>query len=156
LLNECLVHGHDIAKATGRPWPIQRHHALLAMEAFVLPLIAALPPQRVIDLVGKVDLLTAAAVLRRSALFIGNDTGLMHLAAPAGVPTLGLFGPSPIELYAPWGPHTATVATATAFRDLFGPDFDRFTTDTLMDSLSVDAAEDGARRLWARASGQAA
>lgn len=32
LLNECLVHGHDIAKATGRPWPIQRHHALLAIE----------------------------------------------------------------------------------------------------------------------------
>ena len=44
LLNECLVHGHDIAKATGRPWPISRHHALLAIEAFVLPLIAALPP----------------------------------------------------------------------------------------------------------------
>lgn len=44
LLNECLIHGHDIAKATGRPWPIQRHHALLAIEAFVLPLIDALPP----------------------------------------------------------------------------------------------------------------
>lgn len=44
LLNECLIHGHDIATATGRPWPIQRHHALLAIEAFVLPLIAALPP----------------------------------------------------------------------------------------------------------------
>lgn len=44
LLNECLIHGHDIATATGRPWPIQRHHALLAMETFVLPLIAALPP----------------------------------------------------------------------------------------------------------------
>jgi hypothetical protein len=44
LLNECLIHGHDIAKATGRPWPIHRHHALLAIEAFVLPLIAALPP----------------------------------------------------------------------------------------------------------------
>jgi putative sterol carrier protein len=44
LLNECLIHGHDIAKATGRPWPIQRHHALLAIEAFVMPLIAALPP----------------------------------------------------------------------------------------------------------------
>lgn len=34
---------HDIAKATGRLWPIQRHHALLAIEAFVLPVIAALP-----------------------------------------------------------------------------------------------------------------
>jgi hypothetical protein len=43
LLNECLIHGHDLAKATGHPWPIQRHHALLAIEAFVLPLIAALP-----------------------------------------------------------------------------------------------------------------
>ncbi|TCK21953.1 maleylpyruvate isomerase N-terminal domain-containing protein [Pseudonocardia endophytica] len=44
LLNECLIHGHDIATATGRPWPIQRPHALLAIEGFVLPLIAALPP----------------------------------------------------------------------------------------------------------------
>jgi len=44
LLEECLIHGHDIAKATGRPWPIQRHHALLAVEGAVLPLIAALPP----------------------------------------------------------------------------------------------------------------
>ena len=44
LLNECLIHGHDIAKAIGRPWQIQRHHALLAVENGVLPLIAALPP----------------------------------------------------------------------------------------------------------------
>jgi uncharacterized protein (TIGR03083 family) len=44
LLNECLVHGHDIAKATGRPWPIQPRHALLAVEAFLIPLLAALPP----------------------------------------------------------------------------------------------------------------
>ncbi|GAA5149916.1 hypothetical protein GCM10023321_14510 [Pseudonocardia eucalypti] len=44
LLEECLVHGHDIATATGRPWPIGRDHALLAVEAFLVPLIAALPP----------------------------------------------------------------------------------------------------------------
>lgn len=44
LLNECLIHGHDIATALGRPWPIQRHHALLALENFVFPLIATLPP----------------------------------------------------------------------------------------------------------------
>jgi hypothetical protein len=44
LLEECLIHGHDIARATGRPWPIQRHHALLAVEGAALPLIAALPP----------------------------------------------------------------------------------------------------------------
>jgi hypothetical protein len=44
LLEECLIHGHDIASVTGRPWSIQRHHALLAVEGAVLPLIAALPP----------------------------------------------------------------------------------------------------------------
>jgi lipopolysaccharide export system permease protein len=119
------------------------------------PLIASLGP-RAIDLVGKIHLLTVAAVIRRSALFIGNDTGLMHLAAATGTPTLGLFGPSPIDQYSPWGPHTAVVATAIAHRDLIPPDFDRLTTDTLMDSLSVDMAEEAARLLWARVAGKAA
>jgi uncharacterized protein (TIGR03083 family) len=49
LLEECLIHGHDIARATGRPWPIQRHHALLAVEGAVFPLIAALPPTAVLN-----------------------------------------------------------------------------------------------------------
>jgi len=31
---------------------------------------------------------------------------------------------------------------------MFGPGFDHRTTDTLMDGLSVDAAEHAARRLW--------
>jgi hypothetical protein len=44
LLEECLIHGHDIARVTGRSWPIQRNHALLAVEGAVLPLVAALPP----------------------------------------------------------------------------------------------------------------
>jgi hypothetical protein len=49
LLEECLIHGHDIAAATGRSWPIQRHHALLAVEGAVLPLIAALPPTAMLN-----------------------------------------------------------------------------------------------------------
>jgi len=49
LLEECLIHGHDIAGATGRPWPIRRHHALLAVEGGVLPLITALPPTAFVD-----------------------------------------------------------------------------------------------------------
>ncbi|MGI5350336.1 maleylpyruvate isomerase N-terminal domain-containing protein [Streptomyces sp. CA-250714] len=49
LLEECLIHGHDIARATGRPWPIRRRHALLAVEGGVLPLMAALPPTAFLD-----------------------------------------------------------------------------------------------------------
>ncbi|HTV90334.1 MAG TPA: glycosyltransferase family 9 protein [Stellaceae bacterium] len=119
------------------------------------PLLAALSG-RAIDLVGAADLLTAAAVLRRVSLFIGNDTGLMHIAAACGTPTLGLFGPSPVEQYAPWGRCTAAVRTAKTREDLFGPDFDHRTTGTLMDSLSVDMAETAARALWCRAASAAA
>jgi hypothetical protein len=49
LLEECLIHGHDIARATGRPWSIQRHHALLAVEGAVLPLITALRPNAFVN-----------------------------------------------------------------------------------------------------------
>jgi ADP-heptose:LPS heptosyltransferase len=121
-----------------------------------LPLIDAIPANRLIDLVGRVDLLTAAAVLRRCALFIGNDTGLMHIAAAIGTPTLGLFGPSPIEKYAPWGRCTAVVRTEDPPETMFGPGFDHLTTDTLMDSLSVDAAEVAAHQLWRRVASAAA
>jgi ADP-heptose:LPS heptosyltransferase len=125
-------------------------------RAQAAPLLAALAPARIIDLVGKTDLLTAAAVLRRCALFIGNDTGLMHIAAAAGTPTLGLFGPSPVEQYAPWGACTAFVQTTLPREALVGPGFDHRTTETLMDSLSVEMAEAAARQLWRRASSEAA
>lgn len=58
---------------------------------------------RVVDLTGRADLLLGFAALRRARLFIGNDSGLMHMAAAAGTPTLGLFGPSDERLYGPWG-----------------------------------------------------
>jgi heptosyltransferase III len=125
-------------------------------RAQAAPLLAAMPSERVIDLVGRADLLTAASVLRRCILFIGNDTGLMHIAAAAGTPTLGLFGPSPAEQYAPWGRVTAVVQTATPRAELFGPDYDHRTTDTLMDSLSIEAVEAEAVRLWRRAASEAA
>jgi ADP-heptose:LPS heptosyltransferase len=64
---------------------------------------------RLIDTVGRIDLLTAYACLKRVRLFIGNDSGLMHLAAAAGAPTLGLFGPSDDRLYAPWGERARTL-----------------------------------------------
>lgn len=73
---------------------------------------------RMIDLVGKVDLLTAYACLKRAALFLGNETPFMHLAAAAGAPTLGLLGPSDERLYGPWGPNARTVRGARSFDQL--------------------------------------
>ena len=77
------------------------------------PVLAALG-DRAMDLVGRLALPTVAAVLARSALFVGNDSGLMHLAAATGIPTLGLFGPSRVGEYAPAGQRAACVAAPEA------------------------------------------
>jgi ADP-heptose:LPS heptosyltransferase len=81
------------------------------------PVLAAVPRDRVIDLVGREDLLVIYAALRRARLFIGGDSGLMHMAAAAGAPTLGLFGPSDERLYAPWGEKARMVRGSRAFED---------------------------------------
>lgn len=96
------------------------------------PLLDALPGA--IDLVGALSLPQAAACLARCALFVGNDSGLMHLAAAAGAPTLGLFGPTPPSEYAPRGRRAGFVAAAS------------------MDALSVEAALRGARAVMMRVS----
>ncbi|MCW3474094.1 glycosyltransferase family 9 protein [Limobrevibacterium gyesilva] len=74
-------------------------------RALAAPVLDALPGA--IDLCGRLTLPEAAACLARCALFAGNDSGLMHLAAAAGTPTLGLFGPTPAPEYAPAGRRTA-------------------------------------------------
>jgi ADP-heptose:LPS heptosyltransferase len=116
------------------------------------PLLAALPAERVIDLVGRVDLLTAAACLGRTGFFIGNDSGLMHLAAAVGTPTLGLFGPSRDERYRPWGQRAAVVRTPESYEELMGgPDFDAANCGCLMTGLSVEAVIAAAAALKAKA-----
>jgi ADP-heptose:LPS heptosyltransferase len=78
-----------------------------AERAMAAPVLDALP--EAIDLVGRLSLPEVAACLARAALFVGHDSGLMHLAAAAGAPTLGLFGPTPADEYAPAGRHSAVV-----------------------------------------------
>lgn len=83
-----------------------------AERAMAAPLLALLP--EAIDLVGALSLPEAAACLARADLYIGNDSGLMHLAAAAGCPTLGLFGPTPAGEYAPAGCRAVAVRSPDA------------------------------------------
>jgi len=43
------------------------------------------------------------AITRRAALFIGGDTGPMHLAAALGIPVVGIFGPTDPARNGPFG-----------------------------------------------------
>jgi len=72
-------------------------------EAQALPVVAGLPEDQVVDFVGKTTPLQAAKLIRRSDLFVGNDSGLMHTSVAVGRPTVGLFGIGKPAVYGPWG-----------------------------------------------------
>ena len=56
-----------------------------------------------LNLSGKLDLLTTSAVLKKVQLFIGNDSGLGHIASAMNVHTFTIFGPGEPHRYRPWG-----------------------------------------------------
>jgi heptosyltransferase-3 len=45
-----------------------------------------------------------AAIMGHAAFYIGNDSGITHLAAACGLPTIALFGPTDPHIWAPRGP----------------------------------------------------
>ena len=56
-----------------------------------------------LNLSGKLDLLTTSAVLEKVQLFIGNDSGLGHIASAVNINTFTIFGPGEPHRYRPWG-----------------------------------------------------
>jgi heptosyltransferase-2 len=63
---------------------------------------SALPAgTRVVDLVGRTSLRQLVGVIARSAAFVSNDSGAMHVAAALGVPLTAIFGPTDERVTAP-------------------------------------------------------
>lgn len=67
--------------------------------------------QQPIDLIGKTTLKQLAFIIRKSRLFIGGDTGPMHLAVAVGKKVIALFGPTDPQRNGPYGDgHTTLVS----------------------------------------------
>ena len=63
-----------------------------------------MPVGAVENIAGKTSFGELAAQLERCALFIGNDSSPMHLAAAMGIPVIAIFGPSSPQEYGPYPP----------------------------------------------------
>ncbi len=120
------------------------------------PVLNELGPARVINLVGKGDLLDVFACLKRADFYVGNDSGLTHMAAVANIPVLALFGPTKPHLYRPWGKHTAVATTGIPFLDHFKTGNEWLEEKSLMELLTVERAEKAARALWEKVEGEEA
>ena len=55
------------------------------------------------NLAGKTSLVETAAIIEKSSLLVSGDSGVLHIAAGLGKPTVSLFGPSNIKKWAPKG-----------------------------------------------------
>lgn len=109
------------ATKSANRWPPERFGALAAAlrrrglgplaliggpgdrEAADLALAAGAQQAGALDLVGRSSLLELIALLHRARLFVGADTGPMHLAAAVGCPVLALFGAADERRTGPYG-----------------------------------------------------
>jgi lipopolysaccharide heptosyltransferase II len=106
---------------TAKRWPLERYRELvgrlvLELNAQVLLIGGpddaelthalldglAVPEGAVIDLAGKTSIGELAAQIAVCALFIGNDSSPMHLAAAVGTPIIAIFGPTSPQEYGPY------------------------------------------------------
>ncbi|MGV8073363.1 MAG: glycosyltransferase family 9 protein [Syntrophobacteraceae bacterium] len=108
-------------------WPLQRWWALLRWLSLDLgrPVVMALGPadellrdfaaeaQKLgVSIIEHITLTRLAAFLRDSCAYIGNDSGVTHLAAAVGIPTIAVFGPTSPEVWAPLGPHVHLIRSS--------------------------------------------
>jgi heptosyltransferase-2 len=115
--SERIVAIHPFSAVVERGWPLENFAELAVglAEKGYRPVILGGPgdknrfqsvshlfPKRGVDLVGSLTIRETAAFLKKAALFIGNDSGIMHVAAATGVPLAAIFGPQSPLKFGPW------------------------------------------------------
>lgn len=115
-----IQHDFDAVMLLGGPG--DRERAATVAQQCALPCL---------DLSGTTSVLAAAALLARAQAFVGNDSGLGHLASAVGTPTLTVFGPGRPLRYHPWGPRSAWLVAE----------------DQCLDSLSAQRVAEALRTL---------
>jgi heptosyltransferase-2 len=95
-------------------------------------------------LVDNFPLIHVAAILKASAAYLGNDSGITHLAASLGLPTVAIFGPTDPAIWGPKGPgvriiggkNSCSPCSSDARSECFRQCLERIEPDSVIDALS--------------------
>ncbi len=143
---------HPGARYWFKAWPAERFAALidrLGQEEIAVGLVGdrrdhevvehirGLTKRRPVSFVGRTSLLELAALMRRCALFIGNDAGPMHMAAAVGTPVVALFGPSDPAVWGPYSSWATAIYKGLDCRACFHPTCRRG-IENCMQQVAVD------------------
>jgi ADP-heptose:LPS heptosyltransferase len=109
-----------------KQWPVAKYWQLLEQlatvgswdfliiggndETWIATEFRAQKSARVALAVGCFTLRQLAAVMKQAQLFVGGDSGPMHLAAAAGTPVIAIFGPTSELRFRPWGSHCRVIS----------------------------------------------
>ena len=115
-----------IAPGSGSPrknWPVACFQAVAdyfvaqgrRVSCLIGPAEEGLGPLRGTHALVVPDLVPLARQLAGAKLFIGNDTGPMHLAALCGCPTIAIFGPTSTDTWHPLGEQSVVVSAPGAW-----------------------------------------
>ncbi len=102
---------HPFSGSARKNWPLGNFRALAGALGRAMPVEWCAGPDDP-PLEGAVriaDLYELACWLARARLYVGNDSGITHLAAATGAPVLTLFGPTDPQVWAPRGPNVRVV-----------------------------------------------
>ena len=84
--------------------------SLKEKNKFYNELIKGIKEDLIIDLFGY-NLTLTSAYMKKSDIFIGNDSGLMHLAVASKLKVISLFGPTDDRVYGPYGGNNIVIRT---------------------------------------------
>jgi ADP-heptose:LPS heptosyltransferase len=100
---------HPFSGSARKNWPLDRFREIAAR--LPLPVRWNAGPEEPLDGATRFDNLSdLARWLAGAQLYIGNDSGITHLAAAAGTPVIAIFGPSDPAVWAPRGEHVSVVS----------------------------------------------
>ena len=97
---------------------------------------------------GRTTIKQFAAIAKKSALYVGSDSGAMHIAAAVGTPVVALFGPSNPAEWGPRGKVTEVIYKGLDCRTCFHPTCHRG-EQNCMKLISVGEVETASKRLIA-------
>jgi ADP-heptose:LPS heptosyltransferase len=125
----CVMPG---SKWAGKKWPVAFYAELISKLQGYVPVVMGAPSDResvelvrllqaesvpVISAVGAWNLREVAQILSGAWRYLGNDTGLGHLAEAVGVPSYVIFGPTREDMgFGPWRPESRAVGKSMACR----------------------------------------
>jgi heptosyltransferase-3 len=112
--------------------------------------IRELAKSRPVIMAGRTTIKQFAAIAKKSALFVGSDSGAMHIATAVDTPVVALFGPSDPREWGPRGGPAEVIYKGVDCRACFHPTCQRG-EQNCMQLITIDEVMIAAERLMGRA-----